>query len=76
MAGTMTSGALKDLMGAQGGPGNQFSQAFNPASQFLPQITAAPTPQAAPPATDPAAAESDRLAELLRQLNPRVFGVK
>lgn len=53
----------------QGGPGNQFSQSYNPAAQFGPQKSPQPMPQA--PQSEPPQGGQD-MGALMSFLNPRL----
>jgi hypothetical protein len=63
--------ALMQLMNAfnQGGPGNQFSQTYNPAAQYGPRSSPMPSPQGV--GTPPGVQTDNRMLEML---NPRMFG--
>jgi hypothetical protein len=63
--------ALMELMNAfnQGGPGNQFSQTYNPAAQYGPRSSPMPSPQGV---GTPPGIQTDN--KMLQMLNPRMFG--
>jgi hypothetical protein len=63
--------ALMELMNAfnQGGPGNQFSQTYNPAAQYGPRSSPMPSPQGV--GTPPGVQTDNKMLEML---NPRMFG--
>ena len=62
--------ALMELVNAfnQGGPGNQFSQTYNPAAQYGPRSSPMPSPQGG---GTPTGMQTDN--KMLQMLNPRMF---